>query len=343
MYGGAGCRRLQHLSLEEHGTQASRRVRSCLQWSIIRSLLVSLLGIWRLTEKLTHRANDGHHLYGCSEDGTICVAIFDPTEVSEIGDLEKTQTVLDDYGYKPTRRVVPRGPSIAPSGSVSNGFGQVATASKGVNILQPRKKKPGQARPTNGGTGLQPPAFGNNAFDTPILPQSGFSGAQASRNSLLAGAANAFGTTNAEAGPSARMTVKRKGSDGEGFVGSRKQNRLPDGIRDIRPPRPVSGGLVTGSTSAGRILPMSPIQSILTATSAPIFLTARNATTDQERNTVTSTGKFGDSWVDMLPSPVVALCLTERFAAMGSEDGRLVIYSPQGRRYNTSRLDWVPC
>lgn len=243
--------------------------------------------------------------------------------------------MLDDYGYKPPKRIIPRGPSIAPAGSVSNGFGQTATASKAVNILQPRKKRPGQARPANGGTGLQPPSHGNNAFDTPILPQAGFSGAQASRNSLLAGAANAFGSSNAEAGPSARMTVKRKASDGDGLGIGRNlgPSRLPEGVRDIRPARPNAAGVAFSDITSARRLPLAPIQSTLRQTSPYSgYITANNATTSQERNTVILTGEAGDKWIDVLPSPVVALCLTDKFAAMGSEDGRLIIYSISGRR-----------
>jgi len=261
------------------------------------------------------------------------VAIFDPKEVSEIGDLDKTQTVLDDYGYKPAKRITPRGPSVAPAGSVSNGFGQTSTASKAVNILQPRKKRPGQARPANGNTGLQPPSFGNTAFDTPILPQSGFSGAQASRNSLLAGAANAFESTNAEAGPSARMAVKRKGSDNEGLHPTRTRiaQQMPEVIRELRPARPISSGTVQGGSSS-RILPLAPVQSDLYQATAQTTLHARNSASVDKPHTVTLSGEFGDSWVDVLPTPVVALCLTKKYAAVASEDGRLNIYSIPGRR-----------
>lgn len=297
----------------------------------------------------TVRSNDGLHLYGCSEDGTICAITFEPKEFPELGPLEKTQVVLDQYNYKPKVRPA-RALSAAPSMQI-NGFGTTnSTSSSHVNVLQPKKGKPKRIGFTNGASSnavstggrapLAPPAsIRSDPFAAPEQPLASPSQAQASTARMFQDAHEAF--TNGSRGeeyPSPRVLGKRKVSLLEDP--SRQRGRTMGSsqamgeVRDIRPPRIAVAGPSSGGSYT---LPVPSVQSVLRIRCPDIadeslYVQAENAAGPSQRNKVTFCQAGQDQWLDYLPAAVLALGMSSKFAAVGLENGSLRIYTPAGRQ-----------
>jgi len=279
---------------------------------------------------LTSRANDGHHLYCCSHDGTIAAFIFEPTELPDIGDMEQTEQVIREYDYKPTKRAPTRIAPIRPAASASEGFGSTTTPAGAVNVLQPRKKRTGPPRLVPGASGT-PARASDNPFEPAITADSN-SAAQRSRMAMMNGAQNAFGN-NAEAGPSARAGQKRKNSDG-GYGNDRRPfgaaSRLPDNIQQIRAPRQAIAA--NGVASSGRRLPLPVIQTILRETTAFDGYVEGHNSEGAGRSKVMYTSGADEDWSDYVPSKILNLGMCGSTCAVGLEDGRAILYSRGGQR-----------
>lgn len=279
---------------------------------------------------LTNRANDGHHLYCCSHDGTIAAFIFEPTELPDIGEMEQTEQVIREYDYKGTKRVPARIAPIRPAASASEGFGATTAPAGAVNVLQPRKKRPGPPRLVPGASGT-PAQASNNPFETAILADTN-SAAQRSRMAMMNGAQNAFGS-NAEAGPSARAGQKRKNSDG-GYGSDRRAfggaSRLPDNIQQIRAPRQAIAA--NGVASSGKRLPLPVIQTILRETTAFDGYVEGHNSEGAGRSKVVYASGVDEGWEDHVPGKILNLSMSGSTCAVGLEDGRLFLYSRGGQR-----------
>lgn len=294
--------------------------------------------------KLISRANDGHHLYGCSKDGTICAITFDSAELPEMADMTKTQLVLDEYNYQPTKRIARPMPMQPPS---TNGFTAIPSSAQ-VNYIQPRKGKPKAKRIgfSNGdGTGLRPPLGPPNgehhdAFSAaPIQPFGSPSTAQASTARMFQDAHAAF--VNGIDNDPSRGSQKRKASL-LGDTSPRARNRPMTSsqprqiaqVRKIRAPRLAMAGSSSGQT--GYKMPVPGIQTVLRAipqdSDEAVYIEAHNAEDSKGKNKVIYCQDGQDQWIDFVPSAVVCMAISSRFATLGCEDGNLFVYSPAGRQ-----------
>lgn len=315
--------------------------------------------------RLTFRSNDGLSLYGCSEDGTICAISFVPDELPDLGPPEATQIVLDEYQYKPRRQVKSIAPLINSAPQHSTGFGHSSsTTGAQVNVLQPRKTRPGdQRRRVNlskpdqdrqqprafAPPALAPPAMqaprsderndGFSAFDGPIQPLASPSQAQASTARMFKDAYMAF---DGDAAMDSPRGQKRKAS----MVNEKATGRLMGGastsnvdgreLRAVRLPGNVSD-LPSSGKSGGFSLSIPAVKSTLrvkpkSAADGSIYFEARNAETAKEKNMVAFSQGGKDVWLDYVPAAVLTATVTDRFCAIGCEDRTVIVYSSSGRQ-----------
>ncbi|ORX40750.1 putative transcription corepressor [Kockovaella imperatae] len=276
-------------------------------------------------------ATDGHQLYGCSADGTICAISFDDAELPELAEIEKTELVLNEYGYKPVRKSVPR---PIQSQTPVNGFGPQPSGSH-VNVIQPRKGKSkaqsltSQKRRVELG-GFGPPADSHDAFSSGQLQPLGSGQDHTAR--MFEDAHAAFGDNSA--GPS-NLGQKRKASlsndDHRQYKGRTMGSSRSDvDVKEIRAPRVV----VSGDGSRGRTLPVPRVQTLLRVKSTydeSLYLEAENSEDAKGKTRVALSQDGQNQWLDFMPGPVIAMVLSESFCAVGCEDGMVMVYSPAGR------------
>ena len=297
--------------------------------------------------RLNKRANDGLHLYGCSEDGTICVISFEPEEFPDLGSPDKTQLVLDEFPYKPKQRASAPMPPALPNGN------HAAPNPSSINVLKPKPKLAGPPQPrrrvdlANGAgasrSGFKAPA----AMMSPISISDPFSAAPlqplVSPSHANASTARMFqdvphNLVNGESS-SPRAAAKRKAN----LLGD--ESRAPKGrmmisardatggdVRELRAPRvPIAGS----GAGPSKLLPVPSVQTLLRATSRDdpgVHIEASNAATAAERNRITLVVSGQDVWVDYVPSAVLCMTATSKFAAVALENGSLLLYSPAGRQ-----------
>lgn len=53
---------------------------------------------------LCSRSNDGHTIYGCSSDGSICAIHFEDVEIPNLSPMEDTDMILKSFGYEKKRQ-----------------------------------------------------------------------------------------------------------------------------------------------------------------------------------------------------------------------------------------------
>ncbi|RXK39445.1 hypothetical protein M231_03278 [Tremella mesenterica] len=292
-------------------------------------------------------ANDGLHLYGCSEDGTICAIAFDQSEFPELATPDKTQLILDAYGYTP-RRHNPRSLSAAPS-LQSNGFAHLPSIQNPghVNVLQPRKTKPNPARrvgfANSNGSSLRPLPSGRSGsssdpFSAPIQPLAS-SMVQSSTARMFQDAHQAFKPTHDTYG--SPRGAKRKTSllDNAPFVnrGSPMGVSQPLGsVSELRLPRTtVIGTSASGTAQTGRTLPVPSVQNVLRAKAGDVhdetlYVEARNEVAGRCKVTYCQDGQ--DWWTDHVHCAVLGMAMSTRLCALGLEDGGLKVYTPAGRQ-----------
>lgn len=292
-------------------------------------------------------ANDGLTLYGCSADGTICTVKFQEGEFPELAEADMTSKILDEYGYKSTRK------RIAPSKplSVSSSFtAPPPGATEHVNVIIPRKSnKPkgrrinlsgtmsgapassdGPPRPSMGGRAplarpaASPPRSGaQDAFSRAVEEPLSFGGRSAAIASMFAG------IDDPRVGDKRKFGFEDDARSGKGrTMGA---SRTIARIEEIRAPRVVLGGQVAGS---GHVLPIPSVQSALRVqqTDGAGVLTAENSPDDGGSNSVSLSINKQDVWTDFIPSPALAVVSTSSFSAVASEDGSVRIYSASGRQ-----------
>lgn len=63
-----------------------------------------------------------------------------------------------------------------------------------------------------------------------------------------------------------------------------------------------------------------------------IHLEVTNAADSKGKNKVTYSQDGQDMWLDYVPAAVLGLVLTGSFAAVGCEDGGVIVYTPAGRQ-----------
>ena len=297
-----------------------------------------MLVIEQICRSLNPRSNDGHHLYGCSGDGTICAISFDDKELPELAELESTQAVLDEYDYQPPQRSSARPVPVKPAPSIVNGFGPNSSSSSHVNVLQPRKSKPEERKRR---VELQANGSGNvDAFSAaPIQPFASPSTAQASTARMFQDAHAAF-SNGVEQGESSRSGTKRKASGLEesprvqrGRTMGSTLPRQPGEVREIRAPRVT---IPLGDAGPSRSLPISGVQTLLRVKPGggdeKVYLEAQNAESAQGKNRITYSLNGQDQWLDYLPSAVICMTMTTSFCAAACEDGSLFVYSSAGRQ-----------
>lgn len=293
-------------------------------------------------------ANDGLTLYGCSADGTICTIKFEEGEFPELAEADMTSKILDEYGYKSTRK------RIAPSKplSVSSSFtAPPPGATEHVNVIIPRKSNKPKGRRINlsgtmtGGAsssnGPPRPSMGGRApLARPAAspPRSGAQDAfsRAAEEPLSFGSGSAATASMFAGMDDSRVGDKRKfgfeddnrAAKGRTMGASRPMAR----IEEIRAPRVVLGGQASGS--GGHVLPIPSVQSALRVqqTDGHGILTAENASDDSGSNTVSLSINNQDVWTDFIPSPALAVVSTASFSAVASEDGSVRVYSAAGRQ-----------
>lgn len=314
---------------------------------------------------LIFRSNDGLSLYGCSEDGTICAISFVPEELPDLGPPEATQIVLDEYQYKPRRQVKSIAPLINSAPQHSTGFGHSSsTTGAQVNVLQPRKTRPGdQRRRVNlskpdqdrqqprsfAPPALAPPAMqtsrsnepsdGFSAFNGPIQPLASPSQAQASTARMFKDAYLAFdGDTLMESprGQKRKASMINEKAAGRLMGGASKAAADGRELRAVRNPGNESS-MSTSGTSGAVSLPIPAVRAVLrvkpkVAADASLYFEARNAESAREKNTVVLSQSGKDVWIDYVPSAVLAATMTDRFCAVGCEDGTVIVYSSFGRQ-----------
>jgi protein HIRA/HIR1 len=257
--------------------------------------------------------------------------------------------VLKQYNYRPAvnraQRVPPPPPRpLDPTPNApANGFGAPAIGGGShINVLQPKKGKPaGQKRRIN--LGADRPAA-RNPFSSPGGANGGdaFSSAPIqplgsplkARNAMFNDDTTGFSSDMNGAGPS-RLGYKRKADFGDDDsrqgLGQSVQSTIA--AKDLREPRfPTSHA---GPGPSSRSLPLPRVQTILRVSATypcdpTAYLEAQNAESASGRNKVLYSQGGQDQWVDYLPSAVIVMVATDRFTAVGCEDGSLVVCSLSG-------------
>lgn len=252
---------------------------------------------------------------------------------------------MAELGYRPKRikQTQPQ-PQI-------NGFGNHAPSSAKVNVLQPRKAKPGDRkriglnghsnalpRPGRGPLGASS-GIDADPFNAPLLP-AGIGAGQAATRGMFEDAQSAF---DVGFGESSRTGQKRPGVPLESERGpkgrtmaSGRQERVGVVQRDLRAARftPASG---SGGGGPSRSLPIPRVQTSLrevlrSQSDEDVVLEITNAADAGGRNRVAYVERGEDQWLDFVPCAVIGACVTDRFGAVGLEDGSVMIYSPAGRQ-----------
>ena len=108
-------------------------------------------------------------------------------------------------------------------------------------------------------------------------------------------------------------------------------------VREIRAPRVAIAFSGSSGGSGGRTLPVPRIQTVLRAkpndsSDETLYIEAQSAESLSGRNRVAYCQGGQDLWLDFLPSAIMVMAITERFCAVGCEDGSIVAYSPAGRQ-----------
>lgn len=235
------------------------------------------------------------------------------------------------------RRIVKRD---EPS-SNQNGFGFGSTqASSSRTGLQPPSREPISTPPVP----PPPQSAAASAFaEAPLQPldTDTASQAQASRNMMFQDANSAFGYDDV-----ARIPAKRKASMHEERApkGRMLGTSKPAGeVHEIRPIRAAMGGATLASVVGKRTLAAPAIQSALREYSRDggdekekekdkMYVEANNAIEAGIKNKVTCSVGGQDAWIDYVPSPVMRVVFTSVYAAVGCEDGNVVVYSIAGRQ-----------
>jgi len=260
------------------------------------------------------RSNDGYNLYGCSDDGTICAISFDPKELPELASSTHTDSVLKEYGYKPQRNGHP-----APR-PVVNGF--APATSNQVNILRPKKGKSVNRNRINLSRrqGLMDDANG----EASSLASSSDPFASAPLQPFASSSNRPFAQSMVAAFPgnltNRPMALSSRETHGE--------------VTEIRTPGVASDSLGL----PGRLLPLPPMQAVLRvgatqSDGSTLFLEAQNALQVNGKNRVICHRDGQEQWLDFVPSPVLAMTVTDRFCATSSEDSSVTVYSAAGRRW----------
>ena len=291
---------------------------------------------------IIQRSNDGHHLYGCSGDGTICAISFDGQELPELAAPESTQIVLDEYQYRPSKRAIARPIASHTGPPAVNGFGALHVSTAHVNVLQPRKGKPAHQRRRIDQTGSRAklPSSPEDAFSSaPLQPFASPSATQASTARMFQDAHSAFPNgsryADGETGEHSRMGTKRKAS------------LLPEGTPRAPQGRTVSSApsrqfVVVKESPAPRVpsqfgsLSVVHVQRLLRAKprdgDESVYFEAQNAENARGKTKVTYCANGHDRWLDYLPAAVLALAITSTFCAAACEEGSVFVYSPAGRQ-----------
>ena len=296
-----------------------------------------------------NRSNDGHSLYGCSGDGTICAITFDAKEVPELAAPEATQLVLDQYQYHPPKRASHR-PLANPQLPMTNGFGTSHTSTGHVNVLQPRKGKLVDQRRRIGLAGSAANGVVHTEEDAfsaaPIQPFASSSTAQASTARMFQDAHVAFsgGVRQHGAGEGTELPksgTKRKASllgeeSPRAARGRMMTSTNPRQIGEVREIRAIKVNVTDVASGAGRALPTPRIQTLLRVkpvdTDNSCYLEAQNAEDPTKRNKITYCANGQDQWLDYLPSAVLVMAASARFCAVACEDRSISVYSPAGRQ-----------
>lgn len=288
-------------------------------------------------------SSDGLHLYGCSEDGTICAVEFDADEFPDRSEPETTDKIIAEFEYKSTRepRHVPK--YHLPVQETSFGTTTAQATSK-VHTLQPRKNKSGDnrrlvSRPAEGR--VQSPANQSTSLNSrnafAAAPEQSSNSSGQTRADMLRDAPSRSdfgnGVNQLEARGSKRKAITLgDNSSGRNMASSRP--KIAPEVKELRAPRvPASGG---SGPSSGRMLGTPQIQSVLRAKSSEgtdeYYLEAENAGTPAGTNKVTFIEDGADIWLDYLPTAVLATAISESFCAVACEDGNLFVYSHAGRQ-----------
>ena len=253
--------------------------------------------------------------------------------------LKKTELVLKEYGYNPPKRTVHR-PLQSQNSNLVNGFASLPSSSNHVNLLQPRKgkkKAPRRRVDLGAGGGFGPPSNSQDAFSSGSLQPLGSGQNHAAR--MFADVHSAYPNVNGESSSMAMTGQKRKASnfDDDRAVRGRMMgstSKTTGEVREIRAPRVQ---INSGKGSGERLLPVPGVQTVLRVQSpgaddGQIYLEARNSETARGKTVVTLSDDGENRWLDVLPSAVLAVHLTNQLAAVACENGSLVVYSPAGRR-----------
>jgi protein HIRA/HIR1 len=287
-------------------------------------------------------SQDGLHLYGCSEDGTICAVEFDPEEFPDRDEMETTDKIIQEFQYTSKRRPrhVPRQLPV-----VETSFGATtAQATSKVNTIQPRKNRNGDNRRLVTRT-AEGRAQNNTNQSTALNSRDAFAAAP-EQNSNSSGQTRADmlrdapsrsdfgnGVNQLEARGSKRKAITLgDNSSGRNMASSRPI--ISPEVKELRAPRvPASGG---SGPSSGKMLGTPQIQSVLRAKSSEgtdeYYLEAENAGTPAGSNKVTFIEDGADIWLDYLPTAILAMAISESFCAVACEDGNLLVYSHAGRQ-----------
>ena len=216
--------------------------------------------------------------------------------------------VLKEYNFVPPRRAIQPANVLRPTSSISNGM---VSAPGQVNTLTVRRR-PKQKRRIELGSNTSNNS--QSAFSAPIQ-SAGSTLARMDRSEMMAARHGAFTNQsafgNADAGPS--RGTKRMAVD------------MGDMINQGR----VAVGVASSVGSSGMTLRVPPTQTQLEVVSGQNRLQISNA----DKHQVTAYRGSEKQWEDYLPSSIVSIATSDRYSAISSEDGWLVVYSAAGRRW----------
>ena len=287
-------------------------------------------------------SQDGLHLYGCSEDGTICAVEFDPEEFPDRDEMETTDKIIEEFGYT-SKRQPRRAPRPQPV-IQEIGFGATTSqATSKVNTIQPRKNRNGDNRRLISRT-AEGKAQNNTNQSTSLNNRDAFAAPEQSSNSsgqsradMLRDAPNRSdfgnGVNQLEARGSKRKAITLGESSSGRSMASSKPRISPE-VKELRAPRvPASGG---SGLSSGKMLGTPQIQSVLrakpTTGTDEYYMEAENAETPAGSNKVTFIEDGEVIWLDYLPTAILAMAISESFCAVACEDGNLLLYSHTSRQ-----------
>ena len=104
-------------------------------------------------------------------------------------------------------------------------------------------------------------------------------------------------------------------------------------VREIRAPRVA----LSGGTGRGRMLPVPQIQTLLRVKSSAsnddsLYFEAQNSENAKGKTKLALCQGGQNQWLDYVPSAVMSIVMTDKFCAIGCEDGSVTAYSSAGRQ-----------